>query len=423
MTVSFYSIFLHLIFFSLPLIATFKGKGTVVLVVLLGLLSLKDFWANRTEVTKKILASLKEPLGKWALAFILWCFASSFWSDDSLRSFVNVSRYGLLALIGFYLYTTITTLNDEKKEIFFKAFSRGYIFYCIFFFVEIYVFPLGSFLYTDSSHFGSTLFIKGIVNLGLLFWPFLFFTSQRYLKIKFSKILFLTTAIAMIIFLRASPDAARVGILVGVFGAWIVYHKPKIIYIFSTIFVLFSISSPWLFKSHVSPTALGESFHCLPTSYQHRLFIWNEMSKKALEHPIIGHGFDYATTLSKGPIMCLKKIYFSWSLNPLSFSFSPLKDLGCEYIFSSHPHSGIVQLWIELGLVGIILVLGIFWSVVVKLVQIQNPRERAAYFGLLLFYQVIALTSAGFWQKWVGATIILALLSMHVVKNHAKIPS
>lgn len=417
MALSFYSILLHLLFFSLPLVATLKGKGTVVLIVLLCLLHLKDFYIHRFALKEKTLNYIKSPLGKWSIAFVLWCFGSSIWSEFSLRSLTNAGRYGLLGLVGFYLYGVLTLLSPQKKDVFCKAFVRGFVLYLAFFFVEIYVFPIGSLLYTDSSTFNSQLFIKGTVNFGFLFWPFLFFILEKYKKISFSKILFLSTVLIGLILLKTKPDAARAGFLLAFFGSWIVYYKPKATYAFSVVFVLFSLITPWIFKSHLISERLGEAFHYLPTSYQHRLIIWHEMGKKTLEHPLLGHGFDYGTTLTKGPIMCLKAGKINWSLNPQKIELIPPYETGCSYVFSSHPHNGIVQVWIELGLIGVLLLLCIFWTLVLKIARMENPRERATYFGLLLFYEIMMLVSSGLWQKWIGATVILALLAIHVVKK------
>lgn len=418
----FYSIATHLVFFSLPLVATFKGKGTVVLVALLCLLHLKDFWANRSSFKSETIRVSKTCLGIACIGFLVWCFLSSFWSEFPFRSLTNVSRYGFLAFLGYCLYKTSILLPPEKKSILSKAFFRGYIFYLSFFLFEIFVFPLASKIYADSIQFNSQLFIKGIVNLGFLFWPFLFSLSKYESKISFSKTLLFASAILMFILINAAPDAARAGILLGLSGALFVYYKPKSAYVFSVIFSVFSVLAPWIFTSYLTPETLGSLFHYLPLSYQHRFFIWHAMSKKALESPLIGHGFDYATTLAKGPIMCLKKIYFSWQLYPLEFSFSPLVDIGCGHIFTSHPHNGIVQIWVELGLIGIILFLGIFWLLTSKIVSIKNPAERGAYFGLLLFYTVIMLVSSGLWQKWIMATIILAFVGFCAIKDDLKIP-
>lgn len=422
MTLSFYSIATHLIFLSLPLVATFKGKGTVVLVALLFLLHLKDSWANRIPIKVETLRLSKSSLGLASLAFLSWSILSSLWSAVPLRSLIGVGRYGFLVFIGYYLYITVTLLPSEKKTILFKAFFRGYLFYLVFFLVEIFIFPIASKLYAHSIKFNSQLFIKGIVNLGFLFWSFLFLISYYKSKISFSKMLFISTAILMFILLNAAPDAARAGLLFGFLGASVVYYKPKASYVFSMLFITFGAFAPWILTSCLTPNTLGNMFYYLPLSYQHRFFIWNEMSKKALESPIIGHGFDYATTLSDGPIMCLKKIYFSWNLHPIEFSFSPLVDIGCGHIFTSHPHNGIVQVWVELGLVGIILLSGVLYLLTSKIAKIQNPAERACCFGLLLFYEVIMLVSSGLWQKWIGATIILAFIGFCVIKGHLKTP-
>jgi O-antigen ligase len=411
MTIRPYSIILYLTFFSLPLVATFKGKGTVVLVFILLIAHGKTLWTQRHYLKQDLLQATKNPVGFWAGGFALWALLSTFWAPDTQQAFFNALRYLLLILSGMLLFVGVKRETEEKKQVFFKAFYRGFIFYMLFFLIEIYVLPLGSKLYSQSISFAKTLFIKGIVNLCFLFWPFSLVFVKKLSKIA-RWICFLFLCLTLF---YAGPHAALLGIIAGTIGSFCICRFPKTPYVIATLLSLFILSTPLIFTQVVNRGVLGENFHYLPFSYQHRLLIWEKMSEETLKCPLIGQGFDSSTTFSKGEFVNLKiyEIPFNSETQvPVIGGRTP------SYIFSSHPHNGIVQIWVEMGLVGIFLILGLLWSLTQRIANIQNPLERSTLFGFLLFYEVVHLVGFGVWQKWIGASIILSLLCFYVVKNH-----
>jgi O-antigen ligase len=406
-----YSIILYLTFFSLPLVATFKGKGTVVLVLLLLLAHGKTLWTHRQHLKQDLLHMAKNPVGFWAGGFALWALLSTFWAPDTQQALFNALRYLLLIFAGILLFIGVQRETQEKKEIFFKAFYRGFIFYVLFFLLEIYVFRLASRLYSHSTFFEKTLFIKGIVNLCFLFWPFVL----SFLKNSSVLTRWMGFALLCFTLFRAGPHAAFVGVVVGTIGALFAYRFPKTPYLAAALITLFTLFTPLIFTQGVNRETLGDNFHYFPLSYQHRLLIWEKMSEETLKSPFLGQGFDSSTTFPKGELVFLKIYEIPFNAEAQT---PVVKAETSSYIFSSHPHNGIVQIWVEMGLVGILLLLGVLWSVSQRLVRIKNPLERASLFGLLLFYEIIHLVGFGLWQKWIGASIILSLLCFYVVKNH-----
>ena len=418
MNLKLYSILSHLVFFSLPIVATFKGKGTVVLVFILLLMHMKTLWINGYALKQKWKILLKTPLGFFAIGFILWMLLSAFWAPHTIKALFNAVRYTVLVGSGFLLYLSVELETETKKQTLLKAFQKGFLFYIAFFLSEIYIFPLASRLYTDALYMDKLLFIKGIVNLGFLFWPFLLLCLKHYPSQGFRKISFISFGILSLILFKASPDAARIGIILSTCGAFIVHRRPKIAHVAAAFFTLFALTAPWVMKHELLSTKLGECYYYLPSSYQHRVQIWEAMSQEALKKPIFGHGFDHSTTLSNGKIFESKKItpYFDASSKTVQTTISPFSTT----IFSSHPHNGIIQIWAELGIVGIILFLGILWALTMRIAHIENTRKRACSFGLLLFYEVIHLVGHGLWQKWICATIILSILGFYLSEHQKK---
>lgn len=409
MPVNLYKIISYLVFLSLPLVATFKGKGTVLLDVALALLHFKTFWKNRLTLKDQCLKTLRTPLGLWAAGFTVWAMASALWAPNTGKALWAVGRYVILVSVGFLFIKTLTFETEEKIGILKKAFTIGFIVYILFFLSEIYLFPLASMLYTYSNHMNKTLFIKGIVTLGFFFWAFLMSQKHRFFLQNFRRSLLLCLMILAFVFIPSRPDAALVGMILGGVGALIAYTHPRIVHIAAALFTLFALSAPWLMKHEPLSTKMGDAQYYMPPSYQHRVHIWEEMSKKALEKPMIGHGFDYSTSLSGG------KTYESFQIKP--YFNKALRKFETKKIFhkpvtifSSHPHNGIIQIWVELGGLGVLLFLGILWSLSLLISSLQDSKKRACAFGLLLFYEIIHLVGFGLWQKWICASIILSLM-------------
>jgi len=98
------------------------------------------------------------------------------------------------------------------------------------------------------------------------------------------------------------------------------------------------------------------------TSWAARLDLWAFAAEQTLQHPIFGWGLD------------------------ASRAFQP---------FMLHPHSAPLQVWLELGLVGAVL-LAVVWFVVSQRAMWLGPQALAA----AVSYFVIGALSFGMWQEW-----------------------
>lgn len=403
-----YTFFLYLTFFSLPLVATFKGKGTVVLVLMLFLAHAKVLFLKRSVLKERFMTLVKNPIGLCALLFMAWSFISILWSPTPLKSFTSVLRYSSMVGVGFMLHTLMDLMEEKDRKSLTQAFYGGFIFYMVFFLLEIYLYPLASNLYTKSPVFDKRLFIKGIVTLGLLFWPFALHLYRKCQAPLGKRLLWGVVILMILILKEARPSATYLAFFFAAGGTLLIRRFPKAPYLFSMIITLFTLSAPWLFSHTIDVDHFHPKLRLLPKSYQHRLMIWHEMSKVALKKPLIGHGFDHATSLRGGKRVA---IFQEKSL------IAKHKSWNFTHIFASHPHNGVMQIWVELGLIGILLALGLLWALARHIANHRDPTAQPFLFGLLIYYITINLVGFGLWQKWIGATVILALLCFRAIKN------
>ena len=120
----------------------------------------------------------------------------------------------------------------------------------------------------------------------------------------------------------------------------------------------------------------------LPSSWVHRLVIWNFVAERIAENPWIGWGFDASKHLPGGakPIV----------INSIATLTLP-----------SHPHNGSLQVWAELGAPGALVLAAVFARLAWALRAPTLARiDRAARGAALAAFFVIFSLSYGVWQNW-----------------------
>jgi O-antigen ligase len=403
----------YLLFFSFPLIATLKGKGTVLSLILAfflfnGFQSLKLFFTEKEcKVTTGVFLTVS------AISLYL-LFPSSFLSG---KDFFHLLRLILLFSLVLFTLRGVETLSLEERRKYTKLFFYGFLFYFLFFLIELYGGSWASKLYSKSSGYNETLFIRGAVILTFLFLPFSFFI-QKNRKIKNKLLLLGLSFLALCLtLLKAQPSAARVAVIVS--GVCLIAAYRQKIYGFLILGLagVYSLLTPVISLYLLNESTLFNSLRYLPTSYQHRLQIWYEISKNILQKPLFGHGFDYASKLTEGPQRCAyyaKEAFYTACSGGNVLEIIPYTWGGIIYhtdtTLSSHPHSGALQIWLEFGFLGIVF----FLYCLYKLGQYaanQRPLYRGYLYALFGLYFVYWSISFGMWQNWIislaGLTFIL----------------
>jgi len=130
----------------------------------------------------------------------------------------------------------------------------------------------------------------------------------------------------------------------------------------------------------------------------HRLLIWSFTGHRIAERPFAGWGLDAARAIPGGKV----------EIRP-GQTWLPL-----------HPHDAALQLWLELGAPGAVLValfVGLLW---LRLGEAPWPRLYAAASGGSLFAATaIASSGWGIWQEWWLGTLGLALFATLVMARVA----
>lgn len=120
----------------------------------------------------------------------------------------------------------------------------------------------------------------------------------------------------------------------------------------------------------------------LPSSWVHRLAIWDFVAARIAESPWIGWGFDASKHLPGGA--------------------EPIVIRGIETVpLPSHPHNGSLQVWVELGAPGALLLAAVFAGAAraIRAPGLARAEVAARAAGLAAYFVMFSL-SYGAWQNW-----------------------
>jgi O-antigen ligase len=124
----------------------------------------------------------------------------------------------------------------------------------------------------------------------------------------------------------------------------------------------------------IDPT---RSFDINAASAGARLDIWIAVAHKVMEAPILGHGIEATRSIT------------SWANDFLYFRGRSIP----------HPHNGILQVWIEFGVIGATMV-AMIWVALTRCVDNVVPEDRPPLLALSASILIVIGVSHGLWQSW-----------------------
>ena len=140
-----------------------------------------------------------------------------------------------------------------------------------------------------------------------------------------------------------------------------------------------------LLASGIDPSIMRE----LPLSWEHRLRMWSYSWELIRQAPLIGHGFDSSRVFDE-----------------LSFRAPDGRDI---IVMSLHPHNIGLQIWLETGMIGVILFAGFFLALMKHVLRLAlNSPQAFAVAGLIVATATNGAATIGVWQHWWWALIVFA---------------
>jgi O-antigen ligase len=194
-------------------------------------------------------------------------------------------------------------------------------------------------------------------------------------------------------------DTAQLGFFAGLVGAGAVFLSRRwLTPLAAAAAAIVVLAAPLIFPALIRIDALRHrAEHLAKMSLWHRFEIWSFVGDRIAEHPFLGWGLDSSRAIPGGSEL------FAPTSNPwgLTAQHLPL-----------HPHNVTLQIWLELGVPGAVLLALLVARLWLALGAMKWPRlYAAAVGGSLTAAFVVGLASYGLWQEWwIGTDFLMLFL-------------
>ena len=386
-----------LCFGALPITATLAQKGLVALLVILGL-----YAVFRVLRQRSLSLTVPKPLVVFAVAALCWLVYRSIDTFDGEHSLWRLGHIFLMLVAAFVIILLVRGFADDVRDKVFNALVIGT-------FVSLSLIVIGSIAnYFHADYFVKleradklSIFSSGLVVIALLAPSMLVYLCGKK-RFRMAALMALGTLTLSIISGSNAAALAIVLALIAVPLLWVMPRQmPRLIVVALMAGTLLMPVGVGLMVKEFDSGARPDTESTRQTdpdgfagSLGHRYYIWKFAVSKAMERPWLGWGFDTSRSVPGGH----ETIAIGKELMPL------------------HPHNASLQLWLELGLPGLLMWAGLYWF----LSRIRLPDEipegarasvqKAANLVLpLTLISVFASsnTSYGIWQSWWFATLLL----------------
>jgi len=351
-------------------IGVLAPKGMTVLVVVAGLAGL----ARWTEAGFARPSGFP-PLVVVLMALALWAGVSAVWSFEPARALALVARLAGVAMTGAGLLFAVSRLESPYRHHAFNGLLGGVI--------AGLAMLLTGFLYaklTGDSLWGTYFFDplttlnNGAVAINLLAWPAMAIAGRRN-----TIAAVMVAAFSYAGFLFLSSGAALLVPVVGLAGfavVWVWGRRGALA--LGVIVPVLILAAPQIVSHGLSADAVEQISERIPPSAAHRLAMWSFAVEKIDEKPIWGWGMDASRFIPQTD----RRLSPNMELMPL------------------HPHNAFLQVRMELGLPGAILVAALVGLLFSGIGRAGDRFSGAMLAGAVGAYLTVAAISYGVWQNW-----------------------
>lgn len=345
------------------------------------------------------------PVSAFLAAFGSWSLVTWFWSiapNDTVKTGLSLaaSLLGAAILIG-----GAARLDARGRQIFDRGLVVGG---AIGFALVAFEFATDAWLSrTLYGLVGKQLFLvggrytaamnPGLAASALFVWPWALAVKTWFPR----RAAAIAVGATLALFALAKSDAVFAGIVAGavVFAAALAWSR-VMPWVLAAVIAIGVGTAPLVPAQLPNPLDPDAKTSWMTLSLAHRILIWKTTAQHIRNKPVLGGGFDTARALYS--VRDRAAIHYPKSIIglPVTTEFEPIP---------LHPHNGILQVWLETGMVGAVILIGLLLSVV-RAVAIGGATAgaRAAALAQLTTTLTIGAVSFGAWQSWWLAAIVLA---------------
>ncbi len=351
---------------------------------------------SKKTFAKDLCRALKHP-GFLILAVLLvWSFFSSAWSIKPFQSFkASLSQSVTLFLVA-VLFTHFRSLSQRSFSWAMQLLT-ALIFLSIFLlFLQI---PLFFKTFKDTLGYDWSTLKSNIALLLVVSIPL---AAYRQLNCRKKGIALLLLLFSIILAYQVDYQAGVFGLIIAGISAGLGYRFSYFIPMVSAYLSAFlCLSLPFIFHFLLPAVDLKALWLTSGlSSFAHRLYIWDFITKQIWEKVFLGWG----AATSRG------------------FPTDGLTTFEGSDILPSHPHNHIMQIWLELGGVGA-LILAVLHFLLFRSIAKLESRQATAWAMLFSVASFVILSLSHsvwhkWWMTWLGASGVLMVI---VIKRAQRI--
>lgn len=325
-------------------------------------------------------------------------FVSTLWAIDPAESLERAQKTSLLLICGAFLISAVMTIRISAIEPYLKWFPYilfGAAAYTCF---EIALnYPLYRFIRGDEfdAEVGLAVFNRAAVTMALLLVPSLVM-MRHFHNAQICFLAVLATIIPML--MMGESQSALLGVLVAGITYVAFPYKWKYSYgVLAGVIGLLMLALPfmatWAFRNYAGDMNIMPLLGHGGAYAGARMEIWDYVSRYALQSPFYGFGVEATKQVD-------------------NFGSGEIYQVGQTIL---HPHNYTLQLWMEFGLVGVVLGIALIGYLILQIGKLP-ARQARIVLPVLLATLAVASVSYGIWQGWwvgllfaVVASSVLAL--------------
>lgn len=341
---------------------------------------------------------------KLEFVFMFWCLLSCLWAENILTSITLYFQIFPIILIGLILKNNLPFPKaSEVYAIILGVFIAILLFYIEYFFKGV-ISNFYRVIFQKNSTY--TFFMhsldRGCALLSITSWICigLFINRKKY---------FLCCIFYIFVLCLLSVSDSLASFLgFGIAGIVFILGKliPTRFFKFARFCLIAGSLLMPVFAYTLEPQQLADKYEdVIPHSAVHRLFIWKFVSEKSLENPFFGAGFGLSKSISMKITKIIEYKEYKWHPLPL------------------HPHNNIMQIILELGIVGLILFLAIVYKYLksFELIASTNLNLAATSYAFFVNYYIIGMISFSIWQAWWICSLVFTTVMLKYMLQSKKI--
>jgi O-antigen ligase len=381
----------HFLFIVTPLLVFFSAMAMTPLLLALALLALLPFSRNHLRGSFQALAADKTLLLLLACVLV-WPLVSTLWSIAPQVTLLTWLRVTAMCFIGALAWkASVDAAPLAPRAVQWLALTL--IIVCLLLLLE--QLPAGGVMGLVAEHTGGDIssFLYKTVNRGLcalvlLIWP-IFFGLERIGQRRLGVGLVVLLGVALMLMESLS---AQLGYVAGLMTFLLVRAMPRFFPLFllvaaPVLFFVMPFLTMWLLQQPITINHLAE----LRDISSGRILIWPALLEAASGHDWLGSGMKVSN------LFVIPKA----TLAAIPLDATPL-----------HPHHSMLQIWLELGVVGLGLVsiaLGLLLRRLRANFAPSHPAQAAIY-ATVIAYLGAGFSSFSIWQNWWQAMPWILLL-------------